>query len=241
MKKIVEKKHDQFVKNIHRQFGYKIAYFTAEHFPFITANHITYFRGLCGLIGCVILVNFQGYWWYFLSGILFYLFSMLDAADGCLAQIKGKSYFGGWVDIQLDHWGLFLIIAALTYRNYIIFNSNYYILFLGFGLYGNMQILKRTIGAKSKEKLWGDVSKIHYCKSETKHNSLFTTLKLQIAPNNANYLFFIIVGLILGHPFILLLSLVIYTFLWWLLSFLKTALFAARLDKCKKRKNFNGL
>lgn len=228
-----EKKHEQWIKQFYRTIGYKIAYFLNSHTK-ITANQVTYFRALCGLITVVLFYYADGSLLK-LSGLTILLFGGLDAADGCLAQIQGKSYFGGWIDSMADVTIVFLILLALSLRFNKMYPNDLLLTLLPLVTFCLMQILNRAYDIKNNAKLFGDgvLDSDGSDRSFDTRDSrtILQRIKMQLGPIMYNYHIILIAGAISGQMKIATFFLFGFVTFWLIGMFVNTCFLGMRLDR----------
>ena len=125
-----------------------------------TPIHVTLLFGVCGLIGCIFILNRQYYW----AGFFIILKSIIDAVDGELARIrKTPSYTGRYLDSVFDLILNFLLLSAICY----VSQTNVWIMLLAFfgiqlqgTLYNYYYVILRnkSIGGDSTSKIFENKS-----------------------------------------------------------------------------------
>tara|TARA_B110000037_G_scaffold122654_1_gene140049 strand:+ start:1908 stop:2630 length:723 start_codon:yes stop_codon:yes gene_type:complete len=110
-------------KNFFESIYSKIASSLTPYFMNFTPNQITFFSGILGIIGSLLLVS-SNYLNLLFAAILIQLYSVLDLVDGNIARKKNlQSKFGMWLDIFFDKLIDFLIIVFMSLGIYLKVND----------------------------------------------------------------------------------------------------------------------
>jgi phosphatidylglycerophosphate synthase len=216
---IAIKKHDQWIKQIYRFIGHYVAS-GLKNTP-VKANHLTISR-VIWITSAALLIHFESHLYYILASICIFLFSMLDAADGSLAQMKNqRSMLGTWLDPQIDRVGFLILFSSIAihlgkdpiHGKFWIFFTMYSLLMFYF-----RSLIPLDIRLKEKYKSLRPEIANHVKKSKqdkSKPKTLISFLNMQMAPHTHNIALYVMIALILDKLKWGILFIGIYISLWW--------------------------
>ncbi len=244
------KRHAQYIKDFNRTVGYYVANFLFKYSS-ITANQLTFFRIVIGLIAGVLWTEyFSVSYGILIGGILLQLSSTLDAADGDLAALRGRSKRGAWLDTQTDLSLLLFVFLCLSFRyafnqpydmilisNFLSIDKNifsYISIILIMYSFALMLLLKIVFNQRGSVKILGEEFQKQYNKNNTNSSSsksILTQIKLQISPSPSFYYPVLFIFSIFDYIFYSIIFLSLYLTFTIMYVQIKTYIHCIKLDK----------
>ena len=207
------KHHAQWIKQFHRYVGYNLAKLLSKT-P-VTANQVTAFRFPC-VCAASILIALGDYRKFLLATFLIYLFAMLDAADGSLAKMKRTSYFGAWLDTQIDQIGFLILFIGISLNLKLNKPDGSYWILITMGTLVMVHIRAWIPWlVRHKKSFHGIEVEARPPSDNLGRRSLVATLKMQIGPHNHNIWLIIIIGLLINRIDWMIIFLSLYITFWW--------------------------
>ena len=243
IKKNNHKRHGQFIKDLYRAIGYKIADFL-DSYTSVKANHVTYFRACLGFLTCYFYID--GSYVYLLISIPTILFfGILDTTDGCLASIQKKSYLGGWVDSVTDVFMMLLYFVSISMHfilnnisiDLIILSNNIFIpnkilILIPAISYGLLLAYSRLNEIYSSPKLFGALEDKDQLRiKETSEYSFIDKIKLNIAPFFFNIHIIFVIGALINNMAIISIFLLFYIAAYNIRKIISIGYFGYKTDK----------
>lgn len=109
------KKDPLFAKLFYRPLSFYLSSFCANHS--ITANHVSAFSVLVGIIACLCFY-FHGKLWHVIGALLISTWLLLDCVDGNLARSTGHQPFGDFIDALSSYTLVAFLGVSLGYCVY---------------------------------------------------------------------------------------------------------------------------
>ena len=229
-----KKRHAQWIKQIYRDIGYPLAELF-KNTP-VTPNFVTLIRLV--FIGIAAwLIHVDTYLAHAIAAFCIFLFSMLDAMDGCLATLQNKrSSLGVWLDPQVDAAGFIILFSAIafylekfgTYWNYVTMYTLWIFFFHGWLI----PIVIRHVDKFQAFRPKNEVSSLD-TSDETiaQYSPSFIRQVIdQTLPHTHNAALYIMIGLLVGQLRWFVAFLGLYLTLWYFYTNTRIILMAMRID-----------
>ncbi len=230
------KHHEQWIKEFHRYVGDQVARFLSK--TEVTPTQLTIYRFFFAIVASALVALNWGHWSLIIAAIGFYLFSMIDAADGSLAKLQNSgTTVGAWLDRQADGLAFFLLFLALATRfaqseaagvSWSVATLSTLILaFL---------VKTMEIGLRNKPvlKQLSSIAETEGPPPEEKKMDLLTILKRQISPDFHTVSLILTLGLLFNELKVMVLLLLGLMSSWWIGRTLQVFFQAQKFDAAQR-------
>jgi phosphatidylglycerophosphate synthase len=232
------KKHGQLIKHFYRVCGHFIA-LKLRHTS-ISANQITLSRMIIMIIIALFIIS-EIYLLHLVAAFLILIFSMFDALDGSLANLKNeRSTLGAWLDPQVDRLGFLILFIVVAY---FLSKTNFLYVYLSMytiNIFYFRGAISGDIYHKDKFKLLRDSNNKDLTNNELFKNkrglmSFIKSAHFQLSPHTHNVALYIALGLAFQIVGFVMIYLAIYLTIWYFWDGFKVIKKANQIDYIKEK------
>jgi hypothetical protein len=236
---VKKKRHGQWIKQIYRDIGYPLAVLF-KNTP-VTPNSVTLsrlvFMGIAGW-----LIHEDTYIAHVVAAFCIFLFSMLDAMDGCLATVQDKrSKLGVWLDPQVDAIGFIMMFSAIAfylerfgpYWNYITMYTLWIFFFRGWLMPIMLKDMDKFADFRDEQPQMSSLETTKEALAERKQ-SIFGMIREQTVPHTHNVALYMILGLLTGQLQWFVAFVALYLTAWYSWTNIRLVLKAMRIDRAAR-------